>query len=86
MRNYHGDWRTICAVVDMMSYIPEICRRGTEPEIVRYNSVSLHEQRIVVTKDTNFVTSFVLHGRPHKLLRILSIITGTSGDNPANVW
>jgi predicted nuclease of predicted toxin-antitoxin system len=42
------------------------------------NSVSLHEQRIVVTKDTDFVTSFVLHGRPHKLLLVS---TGNIGND-----
>lgn len=34
------------------------------------NEISLHEQRVVITKDSDFVNSFVLHHRPFKLLLI----------------
>ena len=34
------------------------------------NRVSLDEKRIVVTKDADFVQSFLLQGRPYKLLLI----------------
>jgi predicted nuclease of predicted toxin-antitoxin system len=33
-------------------------------------TVAEREQRVVVTKDTDFVDSFLLHGRPAKLLLI----------------
>ena len=34
------------------------------------NALSLGEKRIVVTKDADFVQSFLLQGRPHKLLLV----------------
>ncbi|MGO9203979.1 MAG: DUF5615 family PIN-like protein [Limisphaerales bacterium] len=34
------------------------------------NDLSLNEQRIVVSKDTDFYYSFLLHQRPHKLLLV----------------
>lgn len=34
------------------------------------NEVSLHEQRVVITKDTDFWHSLVLQGRPWKLLLV----------------
>lgn len=34
------------------------------------NDLSVKEQRVVVTKDTDFYHSHVLHGRPWKLLLI----------------
>jgi predicted nuclease of predicted toxin-antitoxin system len=34
------------------------------------NSLSLDEQRIVITKDEDFVQSFTLQGRPYKLLLV----------------
>lgn len=34
------------------------------------NQISVKEQRIVVTKDADFVNSFVLHGEPYKLLLV----------------
>lgn len=34
------------------------------------NKVSINDQRIVVTKDSDFVDSFLLHGKPFKLLLI----------------
>ena len=39
--------------------------RTTDDEI---NRLSLTEQRVVVSKDTDFIDSFVLRGKPHKLL------------------
>jgi predicted nuclease of predicted toxin-antitoxin system len=41
--------------------------RTTDAEI---NSISLQESRVVVTKDTDFVDSFLLLHRPYKLLLI----------------
>ena len=34
------------------------------------NELSVREGYVVVTKDADFVTSFHLHGRPHKLLLV----------------
>lgn len=34
------------------------------------NTLSIEEQRIVVTKDSDFVNSFITQGRPYKLLLI----------------
>ncbi|MBA3322282.1 MAG: DUF5615 family PIN-like protein [Pyrinomonadaceae bacterium] len=39
------------------------------PDVI-INEVSINEQRIVVTKDADFVDSFVLHRQPWKLLLI----------------
>ena len=36
------------------------------------NSLSMQEQRVVVTKDSDFYHSHVLHGKPWKLLLILT--------------
>lgn len=34
------------------------------------NAISEHEQRIVISKDADFVNSFLIAGRPYKLLLI----------------
>jgi predicted nuclease of predicted toxin-antitoxin system len=34
------------------------------------NSISIEQQRIVITKDADFVESFLLQGKPYKLLLI----------------
>jgi predicted nuclease of predicted toxin-antitoxin system len=34
------------------------------------NALSLAEQRVVITKDADFVQSFTLQGRPYKLLLV----------------
>ena len=41
--------------------------RTTDAEI---NTISLREQRVVITKDTDFVNSFLLKHQPYKLLLI----------------
>lgn len=41
--------------------------RATDKEI---NEISLQEKRIVVTKDEDFVNSFILQNKPYKLLLI----------------
>jgi predicted nuclease of predicted toxin-antitoxin system len=41
--------------------------RTTDREI---NTISLRDQRVVVTKDSDFVNSLVLHSQPWKLLLI----------------
>jgi predicted nuclease of predicted toxin-antitoxin system len=34
------------------------------------NEISVREQRVVITKDTDFVNSFILSRRPYKLLLV----------------
>ncbi|MDP9310264.1 MAG: DUF5615 family PIN-like protein [Chloroflexota bacterium] len=34
------------------------------------NEISVQEQRVVITKDADFVTSYLLAGRPYKLLLV----------------
>jgi predicted nuclease of predicted toxin-antitoxin system len=41
--------------------------RAPDEEI---NALALREGRVVMTKDSDFVTTFLLHGRPPKLLLI----------------
>jgi predicted nuclease of predicted toxin-antitoxin system len=41
---------------------------GNRTDDVEINDASVAEQRVVVTKDSDFVDSFVLHRRPWKLL------------------
>jgi predicted nuclease of predicted toxin-antitoxin system len=41
--------------------------RTTDPQIV---ALAMREGRVVVTKDADFVESFILHHRPEKLLLI----------------
>jgi predicted nuclease of predicted toxin-antitoxin system len=43
-------------------------RNATSDAVI--NSISVQEQRIVITKDSDFVQSFLLQGQPHKLLII----------------
>ena len=43
-------------------------RNRTEDEEI--NERSIDESRIVITKDTDFVSSFMLTGEPHKLLLV----------------
>jgi predicted nuclease of predicted toxin-antitoxin system len=44
--------------------------RGNRTPDAVINDLSVREQRIVVTKDEDFVTSFLLYQRPYKLLLI----------------
>lgn len=41
--------------------------RTTDQQI---NEISVTEQRVVITKDADFVTSYLLAGRPYKLLLV----------------
>ncbi len=41
--------------------------RTTDQQI---NEISVHEQRVVITKDADFVTSYLLADRPYKLLLV----------------
>lgn len=43
---------------------------GNRTKDQEINEISVQEGRIVVTKDADFVNSFILHNRPHKLLLI----------------
>jgi predicted nuclease of predicted toxin-antitoxin system len=43
-------------------------RNRTSDEVI--NSLSVSQQRVVVTKDSDFYYSHVLHGRPWKLLLV----------------
>ncbi len=43
---------------------------GNRTSDAEINEISVREQRIVVTKDADFVNSFVIHGEPYKLLLI----------------
>ena len=44
--------------------------RGNATTDAEVNRVSLKQQRVVVTKDADFVQSFLLQGRPYKLLLV----------------
>jgi predicted nuclease of predicted toxin-antitoxin system len=44
--------------------------RGNRTGDSEINTISLQDQRIVVTKDADFVNSFTLHGIPYKLLLV----------------
>ena len=52
----------------------------------RINEISVQEQRIVVTKDADFVNSFLLTGVPYKLLLVstgnisISLLLGSATD------
>jgi predicted nuclease of predicted toxin-antitoxin system len=47
----------------------DLPRGNRTPEAV-INDLSVREQRIVVTKDEDFVTSFLLYHQPYKLLLV----------------
>ncbi len=42
------------------------------------NEISLREQRVVISKDTDFFYSHILHGRPWKLLLVRTGNIGTT--------
>ncbi|GEM88345.1 DUF5615 family PIN-like protein [Meiothermus granaticius] len=44
--------------------------RGNATPDEEINALSLQEERVVVTKDADFVQSLILHGKPYKLLLI----------------
>ena len=44
--------------------------RGNRTPATVINDLSVREQRIVVTKDEDFVTSFLLYHQPYKLLLV----------------
>ena len=50
---------------------------GNRISDVAVNDLSVRERCVLVTKDEDFVDSFLLHGRPHKLLLIA---TGNIGN------
>ena len=43
---------------------------GNRTSDAEINAISVAEQRVVVTKDSDFVDSFILHHRPWKLLLV----------------
>lgn len=45
-------------------------REGNRTSDAVICALSVRERSVVITKDEDFVDSFVLHGRPHKLLLI----------------
>lgn len=53
-----------------MPYTPSNCRMETGQPTTRLLDVAEREQRIVVTKDDDFVQSFLITGRPAKLLLV----------------
>ena len=44
--------------------------RGNQTEDGTINELSLREQRVVITKDEDFVDTFLLRHQPHKLLLV----------------
>ncbi|MGA1199807.1 MAG: DUF5615 family PIN-like protein, partial [Candidatus Latescibacterota bacterium] len=44
--------------------------KGNRTTDAEMNTMSLQESRIVVTKDSDFVNSFITQGRPYKLLLV----------------
>jgi predicted nuclease of predicted toxin-antitoxin system len=61
----------MASLLSRITIEPEICHgaqnRTRDREI---NALSLDDERIVITKDTDFYYSHLLHGRPYKLLLI----------------
>lgn len=45
-------------------------RSGNQTTDTEINNLSLQEQRIVIIKDADFVTSFLIYRKPYKLLLI----------------
>jgi predicted nuclease of predicted toxin-antitoxin system len=45
-------------------------QQGNRTSDVEINAISAAEQRVVITKDSDFVDSFILHHRPWKLLLV----------------
>ena len=50
---------------------------GNRTEDADVNDLSLRERRVMVTKDTDFVDTFLLARKPHKLLLV---VTGNIGN------
>jgi predicted nuclease of predicted toxin-antitoxin system len=65
--------RSLCYILDEAGYdavhvsgLPE--QNRTRDQVI--NEISITEQRVVITKDTDFYYSHLLHRRPYKLLLI----------------
>ena len=43
---------------------------GNKTTDTRINELSVQQQRVVITKDADFVSSFLLFGKPYKLLLV----------------
>lgn len=73
MRSFHGDWLNTYEKQDFRRYT-----RLTFPMALVINELSIKEQYIVVTKDSDFVESFLLSREPWKLFLVA---TGNIGNN-----
>ena len=62
---WHVGWPT---KQGMTRYIPRPTR--SESHARRINELSVRDSRVVITKDADFVNTFILHGRPYKLLLV----------------
>ena len=54
----------------MMRCTRWICRRATAPPMKPINQLSVAEERVVVSKDGDFVDSLIVQGFPYKLLLV----------------
>jgi predicted nuclease of predicted toxin-antitoxin system len=70
MRSYRDGLLYICGRPAMTSFTRWIYRTGTRTTDTEINELSAAENLVVITKDADFVNSFVLSRRPHKLLLV----------------
>ena len=65
--------RSLCYILDEAGYdavhTSQLPMQNRTPDQV-INDLSVAEQRVVITKDTDFYYSHLLYGRPNKLLMI----------------
>jgi hypothetical protein len=79
MPNYHTAFVKSCGSVVMTRRIPLICRRVIVPRMLKSCGLRIAdaEGRVVITKDDDFVQSFLLRNQPQ---RLLLIATGNIGN------
>ena len=72
MLNCRSGLPNFCNLLDMMQFIQEICLSTMQLQTpnAQINEVSIQDQRIVITKDSDLVNSFLAVQQPYKLLLI----------------
>lgn len=70
MHIYLSDWQQVSLRSDIRHCIPANFRWEIELPITSSNDLSVEKRYVLVTKDSEFASSHLLHGRPYKLLLI----------------
>ncbi len=70
MPSYRFGWRDYCKCLAMMSFTLLDLPGQNATRDSEINTISMQQERIVVTKDRDFLDSFLLRQQPYKLLLV----------------